>query len=70
MLFIEKQLEELLLTRHNTSKMRFSGIGIHNVNERIRMRFGEKYGLHISSRLGAYTRVDILLPCVKKEGEA
>jgi sensor histidine kinase YesM len=66
----EKQLEELLSTKHNTSKMRFSGIGIHNVNERIRMRFGEKYGLHISSRLGAYTRVDILLPTVKKEGEA
>jgi two-component system sensor histidine kinase YesM len=50
--------------------MRFSGIGVHNVHERIRLKFGNDYGLHISSRLGAYTKVDILLPDVLKEESA
>ncbi len=62
-------LEELLHQQHNTSKLRFSGIGIHNVQERISMRFGEAYGLAIRSKLKHYTRVDILLPYMKKEGD-
>ncbi len=66
----KEQLEELLHQRHNTSKLRFSGIGIHNVQERIRMRFGPEYGLTIRSRLNHYTRVDILLPHMKKEENA
>jgi two-component system, sensor histidine kinase YesM len=63
----KEQLDALLGEKHNTSKMRFSGIGVHNVHERIRLRFGNEYGLHLSSRLGAYTKVDILLPAVQKE---
>lgn len=66
----KEQLAQLLHQEHNTSRMRFSGIGIHNVQERIRMRFGEAYGLTIRSREGCYTRVDILLPYLTKEGEA
>ncbi len=66
----QEQLDALLSEKHNTSKMRFSGIGVHNVHERIRLRFGDDYGLHISSRLNAYTKVDILLPAVQKEESA
>lgn len=65
-----EQLEELFHQQHNVSKLRFSGIGIHNVQERIRMRFGQEYGLTIRSRLNHYTRVDITLPHIKKEGDA
>lgn len=43
-----------------------TGIGIKNVNDRIRIYFGEKYGLHISSRLDEGTRVEILIPKVQK----
>lgn len=66
----QEQLDALLGEKNNTSKMRFSGIGVHNVHERIRLKFGDDYGLHISSRLGAYTKVDILLPAVIKEESA
>lgn len=39
-------------------------IGIKNVNERIRLHFGNAYGLKISSEEGAYTSVRIHIPCV------
>lgn len=41
-----------------------TGIGIKNVHERIRIYFGEKYGLHITSELDVGTRVEILIPKV------
>lgn len=42
-------------------------IGIVNVHQRIRMRYGEPYGLDIESEEGEYTRVEIVLPI--KRGE-
>lgn len=36
--------------------------GLYNVNERIRLNFGEKYGISIESTYGEGTRVSILLP--------
>jgi two-component system sensor histidine kinase YesM len=45
-----------------------TGIGIKNVHERIRIYFGERYGLHIISELDEGTRVEILIPKVS-EGE-
>ena len=37
-------------------------IGLKNVHQRIKLQFGEDYGLVITSELGKGTRVDILLP--------
>ncbi len=39
-----------------------SGYGLMNVNQRIKLRFGEQYGLDISSTPGKGTTVRILLP--------
>ncbi len=61
-------LRHLLEQERNDNHRRFSGIGIRNVHERIRLRFGEPYGLTISSKVGHYTRVDILLPFLPNEG--
>ena len=36
--------------------------GLYNVNERIRLNFGEGYGVHIESLLDKGTRVVIRLP--------
>ena len=44
-----------------------TGIGIKNVNDRIRIYFGEKYGLHIESELDVGTRVEICIPCLQEE---
>lgn len=38
------------------------GYGLKNVNDRIRLLYGEKYGVSIYSRLGKGTRVEIRLP--------
>lgn len=39
-----------------------SGIGVKNVNERIQLRFGKKYGLSYSSEEGIGTTVTYVLP--------
>lgn len=44
-----------------------TGIGIKNVNDRIKIYFGEEYGLHIESELDEGTCVTIRMP--KVEGE-
>ncbi len=44
-----------------------TGIGIKNVNDRIKIYFGEKYGLTITSELDEGTRVDIRMPKITKE---
>ncbi|GHT64320.1 hypothetical protein FACS1894110_03720 [Spirochaetia bacterium] len=39
-----------------------AGMGIHNVDERLRYAFGEAYGLRIESEEEKYTRITIRLP--------
>lgn len=43
------------------------GYGIYNVNERIKLYFGLKYGLKFYSEMGKGTEVRILIPAVRKE---
>lgn len=47
---------------NSTSKNKLSGIGIDNVNERIRLNFGDGFGLTTKSRRGEGTVTDIILP--------
>lgn len=59
----EERCKEIL---HKESSDR-SGIGIKNVNDRIQIYFGEKYGLTILSEPDVGTRVEILMPKVLEE---
>lgn len=43
-----------------------SGIGVKNVNERIKLRFGKEYGLFYSSKPGEGTTVEYILPYVQE----
>lgn len=43
------------------------GYGVYNVNERIKLYFGKRYGIHFSSEVGKGTKVNILIPVVSKE---
>ncbi len=43
-------------------KNSYSGIGIKNVQERIKLYFGDQYGLNIESSLKCFTTVEITLP--------
>lgn len=45
------------------------GIGLRNVHERIRLNFGEAYGLRIDSEREEGTTVTLWLPRLEKEGE-
>jgi two-component system sensor histidine kinase YesM len=53
----------------NLKGRRFSGIGIKNVNDRIKLKFGDIYGVSIEPRLEKGTKVTIVQPLVFKEGE-
>lgn len=43
--------------------------GLYNVNERIRLNFGEEYGIDIQSIYGEGTLVRVLLPCQEENPE-
>lgn len=45
-----------------------SGVGVKNVNERIRLTYGEAYGLEIESEREAGTVVKLWIPCLPEEG--
>ena len=48
-----------------SNRQLFTGIGITNVHERIRLLYGEEYGITIASRKGEGTRVKIRLPLIE-----
>lgn len=39
-----------------------NGIGLKNVQDRIRMSFGDAYGIEIASKLGCYTKIMVRIP--------
>lgn len=45
---------------------RNGGIAVENVNNRIKLLFGEQYGIHINSILNLGTDVEIVLPVITK----
>lgn len=47
---------------NNNNSQSFNHIGLKNVNERLKLYFGEKYGLSVDSVLGEYTVIRILIP--------
>lgn len=59
-----EQAAGLLTDQPHTSSVRGSGIGVKNVNQRIRLYFGEEYGLKIESEPDEGTVVTIWLPAV------
>ncbi|MGL5693705.1 MAG: sensor histidine kinase, partial [Peptostreptococcaceae bacterium] len=46
-----------------------SSIGLMNINNRVRLKFGEEYGLCIKSEKGKQTMVVCKLPLLKEEGD-
>lgn len=39
-----------------------NGIGLKNVQDRIKMNFGENYGIEIASKLGCFTKIMVRIP--------
>lgn len=47
-----------------------NGIGLKNVQDRLRIAFGEKYGITVSTREGCYTKVCVTIPMKQVNMEA
>lgn len=63
----KEQVENLFKDTGHVSSRRGSGIGVRNVNERIKLYFGEAYGLEIQSEPDEGTAVWIFLPALSWE---
>ncbi len=59
-------LNSLMKDKPSGEKSTLSGIGIWNVDERIKYYFGEKYGVTIESVPNLFTAVEITIPAVEK----
>lgn len=46
-----------------------NSIGLKNVQDRIKINFGEKYGIKIASKLGCYTKIIVCIPMAEEEGK-
>lgn len=65
----QEQIDNLLHSDIHKDKGRLNGIGIANVQNRIKLLYGPEYGLHINSIKGVFTTVDIYLPVKTDENE-
>ena len=60
----KEHVESLFSDSIHVTSTKGSGIGVKNVNERIKLYFGEEYGLTIASELDEGTEIIIRLPAV------
>lgn len=61
----QQRAEEILTG--NVKSDRGSGVGVRNVHERIKLYFGDTYGVRIESEIEEGTTVTILIPAVEEE---
>lgn len=62
----EEEMDSILNEKKKDKKS-FNGIGVINVNERIKLCFGEEYGLKYESETGCFTRCTFRMPAVREE---
>jgi two-component system sensor histidine kinase YesM len=65
---INRRLASPEAAKGSEDKMRKGGIALVNVDNRIKLLFGELYGLRVSSIAGFGTRVEIVLPIRRASG--
>lgn len=58
----KENIARLLTDTSRVSKNYMSGIGLPNVDRRIKLVYGQEYGLEIESEVGVYTCVTVSLP--------
>ena len=64
-----EELENLRENIKKPCKDTDKGFGLANVNERIRMNFGEQYGMIIESEQGVGTKVSVVVPAIPYEDD-
>jgi two-component system sensor histidine kinase YesM len=58
---------QLAKIRESLNKIRVEGFGLSNVNERIKLYFGEGFGLAIDSLENEFTKVTVTIPLTKEK---
>ncbi len=61
----EERLKQISDKINNADDVEGEVFGLHNVNERIRLKFGNRYGIHVDSVYGEGSKVSIMLPLEK-----
>ena len=61
---MSEDMVETLLSKDFVSSKKGSGIGVKNVNERIKLYFGSEYGLKVESEPDEGTKITIHLPAI------
>ena len=64
----QETIDELLAFDDNAMLQKSKSIGLSNIHSRLKLLFGEKYGVCISSRQGEGSRVMLRIPYSKEEG--
>jgi two-component system sensor histidine kinase YesM len=63
----EEKCEEMTKYINDFENLDRTHIGICNVNQRIKLKFGEPYGVDFQSEENAGTKVKITMPLVRRE---
>lgn len=63
----EECLNEIMKYGNKTHKEKFSGIGVANIDERIKMHFGINFGISYTSKEGYGTKVTVTMPLITDE---
>ncbi|MBP3470173.1 MAG: histidine kinase, partial [Lachnospiraceae bacterium] len=63
---IEERIHEVFSAEQKNEKRKMNRVGLYNVDQRIKLYFGKKYGLSIKSTPGLSTTVTIKMPCTEK----
>lgn len=64
---LQEVADKLLTEEINNQQRKGSGIGLKNVHERIKLYFGEEYGLEVYSELDEGTTIRIHMPAIEFE---
>ena len=65
----EERIKQIYSGNIEKSSRAMNAIGIKNVDERLKIYYGSRYGLSVKSKLGEYTEVHICVPYEKIEEE-
>lgn len=64
---MSQEMVQLINSNSDFESKRGTGIGIMNINRRLKMVFGESYGLSVESEIGIGTKVYIRIPLLRMD---
>lgn len=65
----QEKIDDIMNDKLEQKKGNHMSIGIQNVNKRLKLKYGEAYGLRLKSREGEGTCVSIVIPVERTENE-